>query len=612
MNRTVGTLVGLAVAVGGLFLVLPLLMVTLIVGGTSDQQSACLPPNGDVSLAAADTDLTQEQLDNAAIIVNEGYRLGVPERGLLIALAVASQESRFLNYANDGRGSDLKPDQRGIERSLELPHQAVGSDHGSLGIFQQQFPWWGSIEQLMDPATSARKFFNALDKVPGWDEMAIGAAGQAVQKSAYPAAYDDDVDLAETLLAAGPGETYVEETAYFGGVNADCAQASHVDGDVVMPLPESSSYVDQRSFGSSGSRWESTHTGTDFSVSCGTPVLSSTGGVVTVRTDAAWSGRWLVQVDSGRDGVETWYAHMQAISVASGDRVSAGSVLGEVGREGNATGCHLHFEVRPGGGDPVDPSVWLANNVGTQIRTVSEIDEAAYEDTAIVMTSNVAFWLSDRVARQHIHGLLEEGPDVLLLQEVTNRDVAAMVESAPGTWAAWQPSRAKGGSAIVWNASKFQASRRGVELGFRGHEYDRWMPWVLLDSPSGTLPVVGLHLPTRSSSNAHMRGYFKTMTANYQRLIGRLSAEGYPPIVGGDWNHPLDVTRAPWSPVPVLSRLQMTTNWQVGRPCMESVPGGRIDGFAFNPSYLNVVDQGCLSRGRSDHRPVWVAVTPAA
>ncbi len=60
----------------------------------------------------------------------------------------------------------------------------------------------------------------------------------------------------------------------------------------------------------------------------------------------------------------------------------------------------------------------------------------------------------------------------------------------------------------------------------------------------------------------------------------------------------------------MLEQVGMTTNWRGGAPCEESVPGGRIDGFAFNPGYLQVVDQGCLPYGDSDQRPVWVAVAP--
>ncbi len=97
-------------------------------------------------------------------------------------------------------------------------------------------------------------------------------------------------------------------------------------------------------------------------------MLAATGGVVLIRTDQAWSGRWLVQLSTGSGKLTTWYAHMQALTVAHGQHVTAGEQLGQVGSEGNSTGCHLHFEVHPRGGsiyeDGVDPSVWLRHNVG--------------------------------------------------------------------------------------------------------------------------------------------------------------------------------------------------------------------------------------------------------
>jgi murein DD-endopeptidase MepM/ murein hydrolase activator NlpD len=59
---------------------------------------------------------------------------------------------------------------------------------------------------------------------------------------------------------------------------------------------------------------------------------------------------------------------MRALNLAQGQTVTAGEQIGEVGDLGNATGCHLHFEVHPRGGsiyeDNVDPSAWLAEHVG--------------------------------------------------------------------------------------------------------------------------------------------------------------------------------------------------------------------------------------------------------
>ena len=110
-----------------------------------------------------------------------------------------------------------------------------------------------------------------------------------------------------------------------------------------------------------------------------------------------------------------------------------------------------------------------------------------------------------------------------------------------------------------------------------------------------------------------MRSNYLTMTENYQRLLTEFAEAGHPVVAGGDWNHPLDATREPWSPVPMLAELGFTTNWLQGLPCSgSSAQGGRIDGFAFQPSDVRVVDQGCLPRFHSDHRPVWIGVSPTA
>ncbi|WP_172833845.1 peptidoglycan DD-metalloendopeptidase family protein [Nocardioides scoriae] len=313
--------------------------------------------------------LSAEQTRNAATIVSVGRGMGVSPRGQLVALATASQESRFLNYANDGLGGDLGPDQRGVGRSLRLPHQAVGSDHGSIGVFQQQWPWWGSMSDLMNPATSAAKFYKRLLQVPGWQTLPVTRAAQAVQRSAYPDAYADDEALAVRLLGQLEGAD-VSTTEAWG---VDCSTPEVVGGPVTLPVSDRDAASDRRNFGSSGGRWARGHTGTDFSLPCGTPVVAATSGRIVIRTDQVWAGRWLVQVSTGEGSLTTWYAHMQRVTVSDGDVVRAGQQIGEVGTLGNSTGCHLHFEVHPRGGsiyeDAVDPSEWLNRHVGKSAET---------------------------------------------------------------------------------------------------------------------------------------------------------------------------------------------------------------------------------------------------
>ena len=94
------------------------------------------------------------------------------------------------------------------------------------------------------------------------------------------------------------------------------------------------------------------HTGIDFAAQTGTPILAAGNGIVT---EARWNGgygRW-VRLNHTQ-GWDTGYAHMSAVTVRPGQRVSQGDVIGYVGTTGRSTGPHLHFEVWHNG-RPIDP-----------------------------------------------------------------------------------------------------------------------------------------------------------------------------------------------------------------------------------------------------------------
>jgi murein DD-endopeptidase MepM/ murein hydrolase activator NlpD len=118
-----------------------------------------------------------------------------------------------------------------------------------------------------------------------------------------------------------------------------------------------SGYHITATFGQGGGRWARTHTGTDFAAPIGTPIYSVMKGVVLSAQFAGAYGRQ-VRIRH-EDGTETWYNHMSKFTVSPGETVYAGDQVGAVGVTGNTTGPHLHFEVRPHGGDPVDPIPWL-------------------------------------------------------------------------------------------------------------------------------------------------------------------------------------------------------------------------------------------------------------
>lgn len=95
------------------------------------------------------------------------------------------------------------------------------------------------------------------------------------------------------------------------------------------------------------------HNGLDFSASYGAPVYATASGVVE---EAGWKGPYgLAVVIDHNFGYRTLYGHLSAISVAAGEHVEQGNLIGQVGSTGRSTGAHLHYTVFRYG-VAVDPS----------------------------------------------------------------------------------------------------------------------------------------------------------------------------------------------------------------------------------------------------------------
>lgn len=105
-----------------------------------------------------------------------------------------------------------------------------------------------------------------------------------------------------------------------------------------------------------GMRWGRMHKGTDLAAPVGTPIYASADGVVK---KAGWSqgyGRMIVIEHAF--GISTRYAHLSAFRVKTGQRVSRGDRIGDMGNSGNSTGPHLHYEVRVDG-KAVNPMIYI-------------------------------------------------------------------------------------------------------------------------------------------------------------------------------------------------------------------------------------------------------------
>jgi murein DD-endopeptidase MepM/ murein hydrolase activator NlpD len=106
-----------------------------------------------------------------------------------------------------------------------------------------------------------------------------------------------------------------------------------------------------------GARWGKLHAGDDFAAPIGTPIGAlSSGTVIFAGMQSGFGNK--VEIRHW-DGTVSWYGHMSTIAVNVGQGVKPGEKIGEVGNTGHSTGPHLHLEIHPDGGGPVDPTPWL-------------------------------------------------------------------------------------------------------------------------------------------------------------------------------------------------------------------------------------------------------------
>jgi cell wall-associated NlpC family hydrolase len=203
-GRVTALAIVLAIAVAGALIMLPVLMMmnaTTLGGTSSGSTTSCLPT---ASAGGRSLTLDDEQRQNAAVIVSTGRKLEVPNRGLVVALATALQESTL--------------------RNLSTGHL------DSVGLFQQRNAW-GSFGERTTPEISAALFYTGgragqpgLLDIKGWQTMPITAAAQAVQRSAFPFAYAKWEPLATSLVRSVVGD-----------IEIGCADAASVglpSGDV--------------------------------------------------------------------------------------------------------------------------------------------------------------------------------------------------------------------------------------------------------------------------------------------------------------------------------------------------------------------------------------------
>lgn len=189
---------------------------------------------------------------------------------------------------------------------------------------------------------------SALSGASGTGSVNLSDRGVNVSRDSSRDALADVSD--SELVAAAEQQAQQRNAALAEFAELAQAQADKIALNIwVMPLDP---VVLTARFGEYG-LWANYHTGLDFNGETGDPIMAVANGVVSsAGYDGSYGNKTVVTLE---DGTEIWYAHQTSILVSEGDVVRAGEVIGTVGATGNVTGSHLHLEVRPGGGDPVDP-----------------------------------------------------------------------------------------------------------------------------------------------------------------------------------------------------------------------------------------------------------------
>ncbi|MFF8772433.1 FG-GAP repeat domain-containing protein [Kitasatospora sp. NPDC015120] len=162
--------------------------------------------------------MTAYRVSCARAIVNTVRTIGMPQQAEVIAITTAIVESTLRNNPN-----------------ME--------DHDSVGLFQQRASW-GSTAQRLDPATTTRKFVNALlSTYPNnsWTGKPIGEVCQGVQRSAYPDRYQYQVADAQRIVnalgqapATPVGMTGFASADFNGDGKADLAAVEAATGKMLL------------------------------------------------------------------------------------------------------------------------------------------------------------------------------------------------------------------------------------------------------------------------------------------------------------------------------------------------------------------------------------------
>lgn len=271
--------------------------------------------------------------------------------------AKASLDAILASGADEGGGALLYYSLRIRSLEKQLKTLGVAAKDATGAIVNSEIPIvMEKAEAATDAATAARQAYNReetrLQNIYTTQRLAADKITDVKKRQA--AITQAQLVLEQGLVKAINVRKAAEEAA--SAAKRKGGGGIEESSQFIMPVggPITSAFGKRESFKTANGNMASTnHAGIDIGAARGTAVKAPNVGVVEAVGYSPTLGKYVV-INHGA-GVTTRFGHMDTTNVQKGDSVAQGAKIGTVGSTGNATGPHLHYEVRVNG-KAVDPS----------------------------------------------------------------------------------------------------------------------------------------------------------------------------------------------------------------------------------------------------------------
>jgi murein DD-endopeptidase MepM/ murein hydrolase activator NlpD len=330
---------------------------------------------------SAQAETLQEQADAASIEADEAEkRIGELAARLVRAgggdvttnLLTNSQDADALLY-NLGMSSKISQQTSALfDRAVQARNTAQSlSDAAEVARAQLEVLKVAAEKAFAEAQAAAQAAEVAVaEQQERKIEFDAQLAALTAERQTTEADYLAGVRVREAARAAAAAKVAAEARAAQIAAEKAAAEAAAQNPGSSTPAGPSSSgwtrpaggYISS-TYGYSSNYGSSFHKGVDLAAGCNSNIYSASSGTV-VYAGYGWNGGYgnYIIIEHA-NGLRTAYGHIAAggIRVSYGQNVAVGTNIAKVGSTGNSTGCHLHFEVRPGGWNTTDPVSFMAN-----------------------------------------------------------------------------------------------------------------------------------------------------------------------------------------------------------------------------------------------------------